>query len=826
MKYFNWKKIIPHAIAIAIFLVISLIYCRPALEGKVLSQHDIIGWKGAVQNSVEHQQKYGHYPLWNTGLFSGMPNYQISIPGKSTLIDFTKYLSLGMPEPINYFFLACICFYILSQALGLNVYISIAGSLAFAYGTYIPNIIAAGHITKMLAVAYMPAMLAGLILLYTKRYWLGLLATALFATLEIGVNHPQITYYFGIVCGIMTISYIIKWIKEKSFKHMFFVLLLTILSVGIGVGNYALTFLTTSEYTQYTMRGGKSIERTDNNTLQKVSTKGLDKDYAFSWSYGKAEIVTSMMPNAFGKSSMEHFDENASVINKLVEKGMPENNAIQLATSLPTYWGGQDSTSGPFYFGVITVLLAVVGFVLTKSHHRWWILAGTIICWAMSWGRYSEGFNSFLLNHLPYYNKFRSPNMIIILPQLLFSMMAVLGLQELMRVQKNGQFKQYVKPVLYAIGGLFGILTLMYLFMDYSSPIDKEISNYFTKLANNDNTFGHDVVNALITDRKKMFGNDLLRSIGFAILLLGLLYIFMRQWLKPIALIVILLVINTADILWVDSKYLNEENYQTKEEYVSDNFVPTAADKFILKDKDPHYRVYNISPDRFAESRTSYFHRSIGGYHAAKLRVYQDVIENQFSKNPPNTDVLNMLDAKYFLIPDPQTNQLQVQQNLNAMGACWLVKKIVFVDGPVQEMNMLDSIQPKEFAIVDKQFTAQVLQQPIWDSTASIKLAHYNNDTIQYTFNANTPQFAVFSEVYYPKGWNVYIDGKQTQYCKTNYTLRGMYIPAGKHTIDFRFEPRSYKIGFQISYISSILLWITMALALLMFGIKYYKKAN
>mgnify|MGYP001122922623 CR=1 FL=1 len=824
MKYFNWKKIIPHAIAIAIFLVISLIYCRPALEGKVLSQHDIIGWKGAVQNSVEHQQKYGHYPLWNTGLFSGMPNYQISIPGKSTLIDFTKYLSLGLPEPINYFFLACICFYILSQALGLNVYISIAGSLAFAYGTYIPNIIAAGHITKMLAVAYMPAMLAGLILLYTQRYWLGLLATALFATLEIGVNHPQITYYFFIVALIMTLSYVVCWVRQRAFKHMLIALLLALLGGAIGVGNYALTFLTTSEYTQYTIRGGKSIERTGDNTLQKVNTKGLDKEYAFSWSYGKAEIVTSMMPNAFGKSSMEHFDENASVVNKLVEKGIPENNAIQLATSLPTYWGGQDSTSGPFYFGVITVLLAVVGFVLTKSHHRWWILAGIIICWAMSWGRYSEGFNSFLLDHLPYYNKFRAPNMIIILPQLLFSIMAVLGLQELMRVQKNGQIKQYIKPVLYAIGGLLGILTLMYVFMDYSSPIDKEISSYFTKLANNDNAFGRDVVNALITDRKKMFGNDLLRSIGFAILLLGLLYTFMRQWLKPIALIVILLVINTADLLWVDSKYLNEENYQEKEEYISENFTLTAADELILKDKDPHYRVYNISPDRFSESRTSYFHRSIGGYHAAKLRVYQDIIENQFSKNPPNTAVLDMLDTKYFLISDPQTKQVQVQQNPNAMGACWLVKNIIWVDGPVAEMNALDSIQPRINAIVDKQFTTQVPQQLTWDTTAFITLKHYNNDTIQYTFNANAPQFAVFSEVYYPKGWNAYIDGKPASYVKVNYVLRGMYIPAGKHDIEFRFEPVFYKIGGRISFISSILLWLVIVITLMLEAIKRKRK--
>lgn len=824
IKNFNWKKILPHVAAIAIFLMVSIIYCKPALEGKVLAQHDVIGWKGMVQNSIEYNKQYGHYPLWNPNLFAGMPNYQVAISSKSTLLDFTKYLTFGLPKPISFFFLACLCFYLLSQVLSVNIYLGVLGSLIFAFGSYVPVIISAGHETKMLAIAYMPGMLAGLILIYTKRYWIGLFITALFATQEITSNHPQITYYFGIVCGIMTLSYIITWIKQKNFKHLATAFILTVLAMGIGLGNYALTLLTTSEYAEYTMRGGKTIEKVGNE-LKAANTKGLDKDYAFSYSYEKAELATVMMPNAFGGSSMNRFDENATVISRLTSKGIPENEAVQLATSLPKYWGGLEFTAGPYYFGVLAVLLAIIGFVISKSKHRWWILASTIIITIMACGKYIEGFNTLLFNNLPFYNKFRAHSMSLIIPQLLMSIMAILGLNELIKAYKIGELKKYIKPILYAVGSVFGLLILLYLFMDYGSPIDKEIIAGYTDPKGN-SELGRTIVNSLIADRKNMFGADLLRAIGFAAILIALLYAFIKKWLKPIALIVILTIINTVDLLWVDSKYLNEENYQSPIEYEANNFAPSAADEQILKDKDPNFRVYNLSSDHFYESHTSYFHKSIGGYHPAKLRIYQDVIENQLYNNPPNMQVLNMLNTKYFLVPDPKTNQVQLQQNPDALGAAWLVKNIIWVDGPVQEMNKLDSIQPKESAIVDKQFASQINTPFIWDSSATITLNHFNNDTIQYNFNANNPQFAIFSEIYYPKGWNAYLDGKPTPYAKVNYILRGMMLPAGKHTIEFRFEPTSYQKGIQISYISSILLWITLAIALFAFLYKKWKKTN
>nr|HPI00305.1 hypothetical protein [Chitinophagaceae bacterium] len=518
MKYINWKKILPHVIAIAIFLIIAVMYCKPALEGKVLAQHDMISARGMAQQAIEYKKEHGKFPLWNTSMFSGMPAYQIALDTKSTLPGFLN--NLGLPEPVNYFFLACICFYILTQVLGLSVYLGILGSLTFAFGAYIPNIIVAGHVTKMYAVAYMPGMLAGFILIYNKKYWIGLFTASFFCAKEIMANHPQITYYFGIVCFLMSLSYVIIWIKQKEFKHMTIALLLAIISIAIGVGNYAVNLLTTTEYAQYTMRGGKTLERVGNE-LKVANTKGLDKDYAFMWSYGKAELATLMMPGAFGGSSSSYFDENATVVSRLTAKGVPENDAIQLASSLPKYWGGLESTSGVIYFGVLTVLLGIIGFVVSKSPHRWWILASTIIITIMACGKYVEGFNTFLFNNLPLYDKFRAHSMALIIPQLLMSLMAILGLNELIRVHKTGEIKKYIKPVLYAVGVVFGVLALLYLFMDYGSPIDKEIIAGYTDKSGN-SELGKTIVSGLIADRKNMFGADLLRAIGFAALLLTL----------------------------------------------------------------------------------------------------------------------------------------------------------------------------------------------------------------------------------------------------------------------------------------------------------------
>lgn len=797
------KKAIPHLLAVVIFLVVSALFCKPALEGNVLNQHDIVGWKGMAQNAFEYKEKNGHLPLWNPNLFSGMPNYQVTMEGKNILHPVTNTLLFSLPNPINFFFWACVCFYILCLVFRLRPIIAIFGGLAYAFVTYNPVILSAGHESKMWAIAFMPLLMAGLISIFEKKYWLGLALTAFGAYLQIGVNHPQISYYFLLIAAAVSISYLVTWIKQKEWKHIAIVSGITALAGIAGVAGNALTLLTTNEYTKYTMRGGKDVS-IEGNKVVAAKTKGLDTSYAFEYSLGKAETAVILMPNAFGGSSGKTLEEDSKVVDKLVGRGVPETNAQQIAANLPGYWGGvSPSTSGPPYLGIITCLLALVGFVLYKSPLRWGLLAVSVLAIMMAWGRYLPGFNTFLFNNLPLYNKFRAPSMTMVITQFTLPLMAMLTLQFLLfRENSRELLKKDFKKILYAVGGLTVLLSLLYIGMDYTSPIDKLIvSNKWDDSGTDE--IGRLIVSGMKQDRKAMFGGQLLRTIGLTILVLGILYMYTRKLFKPAIAALLLLVISSIDLFVIGKQYLNDDNYVSKDEMTFTNFTATQIDQQILADKDPNFRVFYLSGDAFAESRTSYFHKSVGGYHPAKLRIYQDVIERYLSVQHPG--VLNMLNAKYFVAQDPQTKQPTYFRNDLAYGSCWLVKHVKGVDGRAAALQALDSTNLKDTAIVENTLMKSVIP-PEWDSASSIRMTKFDNDAIEYEANCTGPQFAVFSEVYYPAGWNAYINGKKTAYVNTNYVLRGLSVPAGKHTIRFAFEPASYKKGSSVSFIASILI--------------------
>ncbi len=803
------KKLLPHLIAIAAFVIVSILFCKPAFEGKVLQQHDIVSVNGMEKNAFDYKEKFGHLPLWNTNLFSGMPNYQVAIEGPNYLLNFNKIIALGLPKPANFFFLACICFYLLCIAFRCNPFVGIFGALAFAYSTYDPVIISAGHETKMMAIAYAPALLAGLVWLYEKKYWIGLAVTTLFATMEVTSNHPQINYYVFIAVVFMTLSYSIHWVKNKEWKHMAIALSLALVGAVIGISNAGVTFLTTYDYAKFTMRGGKTIETTDKGIVQKKTT-GLDNDYAFQYSLGKGETVTLMMPNSYGGSSSQTFDENSNLVKQLVEKNIPEANALQLASSLPKYWGGiVEGTAGPVYLGVISCLLFIVALVVLKTQHKWWILAAVIFTIFMAWGKYFPAFNDFLFNTLPLYSKFRAPSMALVIPQLLVPLLAVLCLQQILFTEKTEEFiKNNFKKILFTFGGLVVFIGILYLMNDYKAPVDKEIIAAYSG-AQGGADISRMIITGMIADRKEMFSGDLLRVLGFSVLLAALLYFRRRKIISSLVVVIILVLISTGDLFITGKKYLGEDNYTDADTYTETNFKTSQADALILQDKDPHYRVYNLAPDRFNESKTAYYHRSIGGYHAAKLRLYQDLIETQLSKNPMNMAVLNMLDTKYFLLPDQQTGAVTVQKNDSAMGAAWFVKQLQTVKGPVEEIKALDKFDPALTAFIDKAQNAAITQ-PSFDSSAKIKLTKYNNDEIEYESDAKSEQFAVFSEIYYSAGWNAYIDGKKTPHYKVNYLLRGMPVAAGHHVINFKFEPASYKTGYTLATIGNILLYLLL----------------
>jgi membrane protein YfhO len=799
------KQLLPHVIAIVIFLTVSLFFCKPIVEGNVLKQSDVIGWKSMAQNAFEYKAKHGHYPLWNSNLFSGMPNYQVIMEGKSVLPDFVKIMSLWMPKPVNFFFLACICFYILCLSLRLKPAIGILASIAFAFATYNPIIIGVGHESKMLAIAFMPLAMAGIILTYEKKYWVGLSVCTLGAFLEIGVNHIQITYYFLLIAFAVTVAYVVAWIKRGEWKHMLISGCVVGISTLVAVGSTALTLLTTYEYAKATTRGGNDIS-VEGDVVKKAKTSGLDTAYAFQYSFGRAETVVLMMPKAFGEGSSKALDENSHVVEKLTDKGAPENSAMQIATQLPAYWGGIPQTDGPPYLGVIICVLAIIGFIVVRQPIRWALLAITIMGIMMSWGKYAPVFNSFLFAHLPMYNKFRAPSMSMVIPEFTAPIMAALALQQILyRDNSRELLRADFRKILYGVGGLVALLIIMYVMMSYTAPIDNELAaNISQSLKSSE--IGRAVIAGMKADRRAMFGGQLLRTLGFALVVVGLLYLYLRNLIKPLVTVIALIIITTIDLFVIDKQYLNDEHFAPADEITAQSFTPTTVEKQILQDRDPDFRVFNATVNPRYDTRSPYFFKPITGYNPARLSIYENLID-KYLFGSPNQNVLNMLNAKYIIFTNSQTNQQQMQPNPNAFGHCWLVKNVRIVDGPVQEIEAIGTVNLRDTAIVQKAYT-NAITQPQWDSSASVKLTKFDNDTMDYAVTGTKPQFAVFSEIYYAKGWNAYVDGKKTEYCKADYVLRGLSLPAGQHTVRFIFEPASYKRGVKIAYASSFLILI------------------
>jgi hypothetical protein len=815
MKNEWFKKLIPHLVAVIIFLVIAAIYCSPAMQGKVVSQHDITHWKGAVQQSLNYQQAYGHGPLWTNSVFSGMPAFQIGgIPYSNFITGYVqKILTLSLPAPVSFFFLACICFYFLTQVLRVKPVVGIMGALAFAYATYNPVIISAGHETKMLSIAYMPAVLGSVLLIYNKNYITGAALTALISATMISANHPQIVYYLFFTMAIITIFLVIHWIKQKEIKHLVMAGAFTVGAVLIGVLINAESLLSTYEYQKYTIRGGASY-LTDTSSKKTVTSKnGLDRDYAFAYSLEIAEPLVMFVPRMYGGSSgFKEIDQEKS---KAIEALMTLPQDLQNQLPVSSYWGGiadvggSVGTSGPPYIGALVCFLAILGFFAVDKKYKWGLLTAIGLSILLSWGSYFESFNDAVFNLIPLYNKFRAPSMILVIPQLLLPLLAVMGVHALLQKTDKKEMLALLKKGLIATGVLFGVLLLLYVSMGYMSSMDNEVMKQVRNSGQQQLIEAvRNFFDGLKADRKSLFFSDILRSFGFIAAGLLIIWLYIKNTLKAMPAAALLAAFIFLDLITVDTQYLNKESYQEK----ADNdmvFQRTAYDDTILADKS-YFRVYNFAGDRFNENITSYWHNSVGGYSAAKLRIYQDIIERQLSSG--NRSVINMLNTKYFIQKEsnPQSAQygqtINMQKNDAALGPCWLVRHIRFVKNADEEMNAISTFNPADTAVVQESFKSSLTAIPVYDSAASIKLEKNENDKIIYSFNASTNQFAVFSEVYYPGGWKAYIDNKETPIIKTNYVLRGLAVPAGKHEIRFEFKPESYTKGKKITSVAQIVL--------------------
>ncbi|MEO6682247.1 MAG: hypothetical protein ABIN48_05420 [Ginsengibacter sp.] len=818
MKNFNFKKLMPHLVAVVIFFVVAVVYCKPALTGQVVSQHDIQGWRGMAQQSFEFEEKYGHYPLWTNSMFSGMPAFQIMMGGSIIHLHyFYDLLTLWMPKPISFFFLACLGFYFLCIIARANPWVSIMGGIAYAYSTFDPIIVAVGHDTQMISLGFAPFVIGGILLLFQRKYWAGLAVTSLFSALLIMQNHVQIVYYTLIIAVIMTIAYFIKSYKEKQIAHLIKGVGLAAVAGIIGLICSAVTMLPTYEYAKESMRGGRS-ELTLGDT--NVKTKGgLDKDYAFRYSFGFVETFTFIVPGLYGGSNGgDEYTTDSKFVKAFSQLGVPEEQAVQYANSY-SYWGDQPTTSGPVYLGAIVCLLFIFGMIYLKSWYKWWLLITSIVGLILAFGANLKGLNFFLFDYLPLYNKFRAPTMALVIPQFCFPLVGVLAISKLIKEEFDpAEMAKKLKLTAIISGVIIVILTGFYFTADFTGRMDAGLKENIqqslltqvpagqevpAQLAQQAQSVSSGIIAALQSDRQSLMGGDLLRTAILMALGLLLMYFFTKKKLTSSILIGGLLILTSFDLLGVATRYLNQNNFIDESQFEA-VFIPTEADRQIMSDPDHNnFRVFNQTVDVFNDATTSYHHNSVGGYHPAKLDLYNDLITYQLSKG--NMQVFNMLNTKYFITQNPQSGRPMAQLNPEALGNAWLVSNIKYVGTADEEMLALDSTDLAHTAIVKNKFKDQIKTAPEADSGAYIKLKENLNDHLTYTFHSSKPQVAVFSEVYYPYGWNAYLDGKKADYFKSNYLLRTMYVPAGDHQIEFKFEPASYTTGRMVSVIGTII---------------------
>lgn len=855
MKQISFKKILPHIIAVVIFLIVALVVCRPALEsGVMLKQSDITTYAGMSHQTLEYQKAHGIMPLWVPNMFSGMPAFQIAIDGGfNPLLHLDGLMKLWLPVPISFFFLSCICFYFLGLCLRLKPYAAIFGALAFAYCSYSPIIITAGHNTKMLAMAYAPAVIGACILIFDKKYLLGFTLAAILTSLQIAQGHQQVSYYLFLILFIMCISYIIRLVKSTQTTHLLKSLGLLVLAGGAAVLLNAVTLFPTYDYAKESKRGGQLVmpgdtQKADEKVMEGKTT-GLSKSYAFQWSYGKAETFSLMFPGVMGYGNHQaqrdgevyqfpKLSEDANSVKFIAEKfGAPADQAVAYASG-SLYWGDQPFTNGPVYLGAITCFLFIMALFYLDGKHKWWLLTASVFGMLLALGSNLDWLNGFLFEHFPLYNKFRVPTMALIIPQILFPIGAALFLDKIAR-ETSFDWKQLKFGGLATIA-VFAAALLFYSSSDFANEnrartqefnailkaggadMNAKLSQLnasmepkrdnqvyegmVSNMAQNPNAVedARAFVNALRKDRAAAFLGDIGRSCLFVLLAAGLIFCYCKKWLNANLMLIGSIALVLADQVSFATNYLNSYNYDSVDLYEAQEFPLTNADRQILADKDPNFRVFDMAAggDAFQSSKASYYHKSIGGNHAAKLGIYDDLTAHQLS-GQPNLAVLNMLNTKYVL--QQQGNEVVAATNPDALGNAWLVQGVKFVNGPVAEMTAMNNFNPKDTAIVDEQYKNLVTNFVPADSSATITQTSFDNDRIEYESNTTAPALAVFSEIYY-KDWKVTIDGNPADYFRVNYVLRGMVVPAGNHKIVFSFEPQIFYSSKTISQVTGWLL--------------------
>lgn len=796
MKQF--KSFYPHLLALVGFACFALFYFYPLLQGKKIFQSDIVQYTGMAKEQIDFKKENNAELYWTNAAFGGMPTYQLGANYPHEYISQVDHLLRFLPRPADYMFLYFLGFYVLLLVLKIDPLKAFIGALAFGLSTYLIVILGVGHNAKAHAIAYMPLLLSGFLLVLRQRYVVGGILTMLAAALEINANHFQMTYYFILLLLVFTIYFIVKYFRQQEYKPLFISLGVFVIAVVFAVGANATNLMATAEYAKFSTRG--KSELTISPEGKKIANDNpLSHEYITEYSYGLAESFNLIAPRLFGGSNAEKLGRDSKTYEYVLGQGVPESQAADFANSLPLYWGVQPIVAAPAYVGAVVFFLALLALFVDKRKIKYAFLAGILLSLFLSWGKNFPALTNFCIDNLPLYNKFRAVSSIQVLLELALPALAIMGFQSFFMVDKEKQ----QKGLLWSAATALGVLSLLFIsksFFSYTGGAD----DIYAK------SYGPEFMNALKADRRSLFKSDLLRSFVFIAAAAAVLWFYLKNKLASQTAVLAVGFLVVADLFFIDKNYVNGDDFLAARE-VEMPFQETPADGQILQDT-THYRVFEVDGN-LSSSRASYFHHSIGGYHAAKPRRMQQLFDYQITKN--NMEVLNMLNVKYIIQTDEKGNELPLQ-NPDINGNAWFVSVVKWVNSADAEMKALPQLDSKNTAIVNKTEFGTLLTERSFakDSTASIQAIDYKPNAIRYQSQNAQKGLAVFSEMYYAEGWNAYIDGKKTPHIRVDYVLRALEIPAGNHTVEFKFEPEVVQKGSTITLYSSAGMLVLIALGL------------
>ncbi|MFI3318108.1 MAG: hypothetical protein SNH88_02855 [Rikenellaceae bacterium] len=788
MQQFNLKRYYPLLLAIAVYTTISMLYFAPQLSGRVLLQSDVRQYEGMSKETTDFRAASGEDPQWTGRMFGGMPTYLINIAYPTQLIKRATTLIQSIAgEPAVFIIFAMLAMWLMLVMMGINSYVAIVGGAMYGLSTYFFIIIGVGHITKMWALAYAPLMFGGAYLTLRGRMWLGASLTALFTAIEVGANHPQITYYFLMAMGAFWISEAIYNYRAGLRKEFARRTALLVAAGLLGVlANFSQLWYI-AEHTPETVRGGSALSSSPSES------GGLDLGYATAWSYGKTESLNMLVPDLMGRESSHTFSPDGAVAEVLAPY-----NLSHIASQIPTYWGDQPFTAGPTYIGAVVLLLAALGFALSSARERWWIFAISLLMLALGWGSNFMPLTELMFNILPGYDKFRTVSMTLVILEWSAPLVATYALSKLWTMEKNSAA---LKPLAYSAGAVGGIALLLALFG--GAMFDFKASESLQMLigAGFPEDLATKVASAMSLERAEMLRADSLRSLLLILATAATVALLLLGRIRREVMLGVVMILLLIDLVPVNMRFLSHDDFQTPS---MTKITASAIDKQIMQDRDPAYRVLNLSVSPFNDATTSYFHRSVGGYHGAKLSRYQDLIDNYLAKN--DAGVLDMLNTKYIIIPSKEGSTELIKRS-SANGAAWFVESLTPAASAREEMALLGKIDLKRMASVE---TSQNISTTRALSAGEIALEEYRPNYLRYRYNAEGEAVAIFSEIYYSRGWKAYIDGVEHRYFRANYLLRAMELPGGEHTVEWRFKAPKWGLIEAVSLIASLIIILSL----------------